>query len=285
MAAKHRRPAAQGHRARKRFGQNFLHDEQVIARIVAAIAPKTGDHIVEIGPGLGALTRPLCDALHSSGKLTLVELDRDLVARLASWAKVYPHVELVQADALEFAFDGLPANGSTPLRAVGNLPYNISTPLLFHLLEQQRTFAVTRAGASLFSDMHFMLQREVVERICAQPGSKQYGRLTVMMQYHARVEALFEVPPGAFEPAPAVESGLLRIAPYATPPVRAHDDGLLAQIVADAFAQRRKTLRNTLKRLCSIDTIEAAGIDPGARAESLSVGDFVALANQVHNTL
>lgn len=270
--------ASPGHRARKRFGQNFLRDEQVIARILAAISARAGEHVVEIGPGLGALTKGLADALGEHGQLSLVELDRDLAAKLLDWAGQHPQVTLYQADALDFDFTRLAAN-SVPLRVVGNLPYNISTPLLFHLLDQHQCHAANRDGAALFADMHFMLQREVVERICAAPGSKTYGRLSVMMQYYTQAQPLFDVPPEAFEPRPAVESAILRIQPHTSLPFVARDTALLGKLVTAAFAQRRKTLRNTLKNFCSSEVLEAQGIDPGCRAETLQVADFVNLAN------
>ncbi|NNC54157.1 MAG: 16S rRNA (adenine(1518)-N(6)/adenine(1519)-N(6))-dimethyltransferase RsmA, partial [Pseudomonadales bacterium] len=272
---------SQGHRARKRFGQNFLKDESIVAQLVAAIGPRSGDHIVEIGPGLGALSKPLGEALRDKGKLTLLEIDRDLAARLGGWVGANPHIDLQEGDALAFNFTALGGSEHT-LRAVGNLPYNISTPLLFHLLEQQQRFAAQQGhSALLFADMHFMLQQEVVDRICAQPGGKQYGRLSVMLQYFASVERLFSVPSSAFSPRPAVESAILRIAPYAEPPCKADNEALLSTLVTAAFAQRRKTLRNTLKAFCSAEQLELLSIDPGARAETLHVGDFVKIANAV----
>jgi len=255
------------HRARKRFGQNFLHDPGIIQRIVRSIAPQRDNHLVEIGPGLGALTRPLLEA---AGALEVVELDRDLVPRLAQELGEHGALRIHQADALEFNFCAL-AQGDKPLRVVGNLPYNISTPLLFHLLEQSQCI----------SDMHFMLQQEVVDRLAAAPGTAAYGRLGVMVQYRCRVEKLFTVPPGAFQPPPRVYSAVVRLRPYSTPPVAVDDPAQFGRLVARAFSQRRKTLRNTLKGMLDAAVISAAGIDPGRRAETLSLPEFAALANAV----
>ena len=252
------------HRPRKRFGQNFLHDPQVIQRIVASIRPQQGQHMVEIGPGEGALTGELLPLL---GQLDVVELDRDLIPLLESKLSTLGELRIHQADALKFDFCQL-SPGPAQLRVVGNLPYNISTPLLFHLLEM----------GHCIKDMHFMLQKEVVERITAQPGSGQYGRLSVMMQYHCQTEMLFTVGPGAFRPAPKVDSAIVRLTPYRQPPVEVNPDSL-AKLVARAFAQRRKTLRNNLKGLLDTDAIEAAGIDPGIRPERLSLEEFARLAN------
>ncbi len=246
------------HRPRKRFGQNFLHDPGVIGRIVTAIGPRPGDRMVEIGPGLGALTRPLLEAL---GELDAVELDRDLVAELHN----LPGLRIHQADALRFDFCALA--GDDKLRVVGNLPYNISTPLLFHLLDQ----------AECISDMHFMLQKEVVDRLAAPPGGGDYGRLSVMVQYRCRVERVLTVSPGAFNPPPKVESAVVRLVPHESPPVEA-DPASLREVVTRAFAHRRKTLRNNLKGFIPAEQIEAAGIDPGRRAETLSLGEFARLA-------
>ncbi len=253
------------HRARKRFGQNFLHDRHVIDRIVRAIHPKAGERLVEIGPGLGALTLPL---LQAAGRLEVVELDRDLIPKLAELCAGKGELVIHSADALKFDFCSLAAEGK--LRLAGNLPYNISTPLIFHLLEQARCI----------DDMHFMLQKEVVERLAAKPDTSDYGRLSVMVQFRCKVEQLFTVPPGAFTPAPKVESAIVRLEPYAEPPV-AVDAAVLEKVVAQAFGQRRKTLRNTLKGLLDAAAIEAAGIDPQRRAETLSLEEFAALANRV----
>jgi 16S rRNA (adenine1518-N6/adenine1519-N6)-dimethyltransferase len=249
------------HRPRKRFGQNFLADASVVRKIVAAIAPRAGDRMVEIGPGLGALTAPLLQTLKH---LHVVEIDRDLIARLE---REFPADRLTvhAGDALAFDFGSL----GEKLRIVGNLPYNISTPLLFHLAR----------FAPQVEDMHFMLQKEVVERMAAAPGSAAYGRLSVMLQYRFMVERLFVVPPGAFRPAPKVDSAIVRLVPYATLPHLAGDEALFGRLVAAAFGQRRKTLRNTLRDFLSADDWAATGIDPGLRAENLGVDAFVRLAN------
>jgi 16S rRNA (adenine1518-N6/adenine1519-N6)-dimethyltransferase len=252
------------HRARKRFGQHFLHDRGIIQRILAALDPRPGDTIVEIGPGLGALTRPLlehCSPLH------VVELDRDLAARLRA---EFPPERLVvhEADALKFDFCALAAAGKR-LRIIGNLPYNISTPLLFHLLDQE----------ACVSDMLFMLQKEVVERMAAATGSKDYGRLSVMIQWRLRVEKLFDVRPGAFTPPPKVDSAVVRLTPHAVSPVAVDDGEIFARVVRAAFSQRRKTLRNTLKGLLPAEDMQRLGIDPMRRAETLSLAEFVRLAN------
>jgi 16S rRNA (adenine1518-N6/adenine1519-N6)-dimethyltransferase len=254
------------HRPRKRFGQNFLHDPAVIGRIVAAINPAGSEQLVEIGPGQGAITVPL---LQKAGHLAVVELDRDLVGPLRERCTGLGELSIYNADALRFDFCALAGNG--PLRIVGNLPYNISTPLLFHLLVQHRCIR----------DMHFMLQKEVVERMAAVPGSRQYGRLSVMLQYRCEVIHLFNIGSGAFSPPPKVESAFVRLLPYAAPPVQVNDAVIFEQLVRQAFAQRRKTLRNALRGMLEADAISALGIDPAARAETLSVSDFAALANHV----
>jgi 16S rRNA (adenine1518-N6/adenine1519-N6)-dimethyltransferase len=258
------------HRPRKRFGQHFLHDSGAIDRMLRAIAPRATETIVEIGPGLGALTRPL---LEKVGRLDVVEIDRDLIPRLEQACAGIGTLELHQADALDFDFRRL-AQGKSSLRVVGNLPYNISTPLIFHLLEQ----------AEWIRDMHFMLQKEVVARLAARPGGKDYGRLSVMVQYRCAVESLFEVGPEAFSPPPKVDSAVVRMLPYSSLPHPACEPLLLEQVVQLSFAQRRKTLRNTLKPLLSAERIERAGIDPGRRPETLSVAEFVALADAAHAT-
>ena len=251
------------HRPRKRFGQNFLHDAGIVARIVAAVAPRDGDRLVEIGPGEGALTGPLLEA---AGELTAIELDRDLVALLNTRFPPGGGLTLLAGDALTFDFRALAAGGR--LRLVGNLPYNISTPLLFHLFDQRDAVA----------DMHFMLQREVVDRLAAPPGGKAYGRLSVMAQVACRVTPLIRVPPGAFRPPPKVDSTVVRLVPHATPPVAIDDPGRFAAVVAAAFAQRRKTLRNTLRGVVDVDALAAAGIDPGRRAETLTLEEFARAA-------
>ncbi len=258
------------HQPRKRFGQNFLHDLGVIRRIVDSIHPRPGEHLVEIGPGQGALTRPLLEAC---GRLDVVELDRDLIAPLQQQLADTGELHVHQADALRFDFCALcekqGAEDTSRLRVVGNLPYNISTPLLFHLMQQ----------ASCIEDMHFMLQKEVVQRIVAAPGNKNYGRLTVMLAYYCESEMLFSVGSGAFFPAPKVDSAIVRLRPHPQPPVEVQDPALLAQLVAQAFSQRRKTLRNNLKGWLSADTITALDIDPGIRAERLSLAQFACLTN------
>lgn len=253
------------HRPRKRFGQNFLHDRGVIERIVRSIRPQPDQHMVEIGPGLGALTEHLVDAVR---RLDVVELDRDLVPRLEERFGDRAHFHIHSADALKFNFAAL-AEQNEKLRVVGNLPYNISTPLLFHLLEQHQ----------VISDMHFMLQLEVVNRLAAQPGDDDYGRLSVMIQYHCQVDKLFTVPPGAFTPPPKVYSAIVRLMPYNIKPHPARDEKMLERLVAQAFSQRRKTLRNTLKGLLDGEAIESLGIDGTRRPETLSLAEFVTLAD------
>lgn len=252
-------------RARKRFGQHFLHDRQVVERIIAHFGPRPGERIVEIGPGHGALTGALLDAC---GRLDVIELDRDLVSALPGRHLDLGELVVHSADALHFDFLQLAAGGA-PLRIIGNLPYNISTPLIFHLLEQR----------SVIGDMLFMLQREVVERMTAGAGSKTYGRLSVMVQFACEVENLFTVRPGAFQPPPKVDSAIVRLHPRRQPLHEIVDPADLAQVVKQAFAQRRKTLRNTLRDLLPAAAIEAAGIDPGQRAEQLGLEQFAALAN------
>ncbi len=253
------------HQARKRFGQNFLHDPGVIRRIVECIAPCPGQRIVEIGPGQGAITTEL---LQAAGRLDAIELDRDLLEPLARRCAEVGELHIHSADALRFDFCRLAGNGQR-LRVVGNLPYNISTPLLFHLLEQ----------AECIEDMHFMLQKEVVARMAAEPGGKDYGRLSVMLQARCEVTPLFDIGPGAFRPAPKVESAFVRLLPHRKPPVRIDDPALFARLVTQAFAQRRKTLRNNLRELISPEAMLQLGIDPTRRAETLGLAEFAALAN------
>lgn len=256
-----------GHQARKRFGQNFLQDPGIISRIVRSIAPKAGERLVEIGPGLGALTEPL---LEGAGELDVVELDRDLIPILRTqFFRYEENLRIHHADALKFDFSSLKSD-ERPLRVVGNLPYNISTPLIFHLLSY----------SNLISDMHFMLQKEVVQRLAAQPGESAYGRLGIMAQYRCRVDNLFLVPPEAFDPRPKVDSAIVRLQPYAELPLKAACERDLADLVRTAFSQRRKTLRNNLKPLIAAEQIEAAGIDPGIRPERLTLAEFVALADR-----
>ena len=255
------------HRARKRFGQNFLHDAGVIDRIMRAIHAQPGERLLEIGPGQGALTG---DLLSSGAQLDVIEIDRDLVAMLNHQFASNPAFHMNQGDALKFDFNSLnPAPRS--LRVVGNLPYNISTPLIFHLL----------ANAGLIRDMHFMLQKEVVERMAATPGGGDWGRLSIMVQYHCRVEHLFNVGPGSFNPPPKVDSAIVRLTPYDVLPCPAKDHRLLERVVREAFNQRRKTLRNTLKALLPSDEIEAAGVDGSLRPEQLDLSAFVRLADQL----
>ncbi|MDO8933369.1 MAG: 16S rRNA (adenine(1518)-N(6)/adenine(1519)-N(6))-dimethyltransferase RsmA [Rhodocyclaceae bacterium] len=251
------------HIPRRRFGQNFLVATGVIRDIVATIAPRRDDRVVEIGPGLGALTEPLCAAVDC---LHVVEIDRDLIARLRG---NFPPQKLVvhEGDALEFDFGSL----GSDLRIIGNLPYNISTPLLFHL--------ATYAGQ--VRDMHFMLQKEVVDRMVAEPGTADYGRLSVMLQYRFDMERLFDVPPEAFDPAPKVDSAIVRLVPRPAAALTARDDAVFARVVMAAFSQRRKMLRNTLRDLFTAEALVDLGIRPTARAEELPVAVYVALANSL----
>lgn len=251
------------HRPRRRFGQNFLVDRAYIDDTIQAIDPRPDDHAVEIGPGLGALTVPLLERVRL---LHVVEIDRDIVARLAT--QFAPERLIVhQGDALRFDFGTL----GPRLRLIGNLPYNISSPMLFHAAE----------FGPMIRDCHFMLQREVVDRMAAAPGSKARGRLSVMLQYRFRVEKLFEVPAGAFRPAPKVDSAFVRLTPHAVVPTPAQDERVLAALVTKAFSQRRKTLRNALADFASTEELTALGIDPRLRPEALSLEDFVRVANAV----
>jgi 16S rRNA (adenine1518-N6/adenine1519-N6)-dimethyltransferase len=249
------------HRPRKRFGQHFLVDDGVITRIVAAIHPRPGEALVEIGPGLGALTQPL---LERAGTLTVVELDRDLAARL----RRNPRLTVIEGDALAFDFAALAAERGAKLRLAGNLPYNISTPLLFHLLDT----------ADHVADLHFMLQKEVVDRMAAEPGGKDYGRLTVMLQWRCHIEALFDVPATAFEPPPRVESAVVRLVPWPQP--AAVDAKRLGELVTVAFSQRRKILRHTLGRWLAERGFSGT-FDEQRRAEEVPVAEYVALARAV----
>ncbi|MDC8759488.1 16S rRNA (adenine(1518)-N(6)/adenine(1519)-N(6))-dimethyltransferase RsmA [Janthinobacterium fluminis] len=251
------------HIARKRFGQNFLHDKYVLDDITAAIAPQPDDSLVEIGPGLGAMTEQLLKRLD---KMHVVELDRDLVARLEKTfnpAKLTIHA----GDALQFDFGALPVAEGKKLRVVGNLPYNISSPLLFHLAD----------FAAQVQDQHFMLQKEVVERMVAEPGSKAYGRLSVMLQWRYDMSLLFIVPPTAFDPPPKVESAIVRMVPVAQR--LACDQATLEAVVMKAFSQRRKVIRNCLAGMFTEAQIAAAGIDPTLRPETVGLAQYVALAN------
>lgn len=254
---------AGGHIPRKRFGQNFLIDDGIIAGIISAVTPRRGDNLVEIGPGLGALTDPLLARLD---RLQVIEIDRDLIARLSG---LHPPERLVvhAGDVLDFDFSSL----GEDLRVVGNLPYNISTPLLFR-------FA---AFAESIRDIHVMLQREVVERMVAMPGDSEFSRLSVMLQYRFDMEMLIDVPADSFDPAPKVESAVVRLTPLHPLPHPARNEAVFAEVVSRAFAQRRKTLRNTLKGMMSAEQLAALGINAGARAQELSVADFVRIADAV----
>ncbi|MBS0192995.1 MAG: 16S rRNA (adenine(1518)-N(6)/adenine(1519)-N(6))-dimethyltransferase RsmA [Proteobacteria bacterium] len=248
---------------KKHFGQHFLHDDAIIERIVRAIDPRPGDRLVEIGPGQGALTLPL---LRCHGALTAIELDRDLIAPLHALGPEHA-LTIIQADVLNVDFSALAGDGR--LRLVGNLPYNISSPILFHALDH----------AAHIIDMHFMLQKEVVDRMAATPGSKVYGRLSVMLQAYCEVLPLLDVPPAAFRPPPQVDSAVVRLIPRPAATIGIDDRGLFANVVRDAFGQRRKTLRNALGNVCDAEAIAAAGLSPSARAEQVEVAGFVALAN------
>ncbi len=265
--------------AKKHLGQNFLHDRSVIDKIVQAVNPKPGDRLVEIGPGQGALTFPLLDR---HGQLTVIEFDRDLVGPLIEMAKQRGQLDVIHRDVLQVDFTALaassdadsdPGAGTTNarIRLVGNLPYNLSSPILFHALEH----------AAAITDMVFMLQKEVVDRMAAGPGSKVYGRLSVMLQAYCTVHPLFVVPPGAFHPVPKVDSAVVRLVPRPATEIGVADRTVFANVVRDAFGQRRKTLRNALSRICDTAAMEAAGISPQARAEQIPVADFVRLANSL----
>lgn len=258
-----------GHKARKRFGQNFLHDMNIIDKIVRAIRPIEGDNIVEIGPGMGAMTEPVLEAC---GALNVVELDRDLIPILRTKFFNYPDFHIHEGDALQYDFTQL-VKDEKPLRIIGNLPYNISTPLIFHLLSYTEE--------KLVSDMHFMLQKEVVDRLAAGPGTSDYGRLGIMAQYWCKVEPLFIVGPGAFNPPPKVDSAIVRLTPHDALPFPAKNVPTLQHVVRQAFSMRRKTLRNTLKTLISADNIAALGIDAGLRPERLSLEQYVQIADFV----
>ena len=258
----------QGHRARKRFGQNFLHDPQVIGRIVKAISPKPGDTLVEIGPGLGALTEPVAEL---AGHLTVVELDRDLAQRLSEHPVLATKLTIHQADAMKFDFNSLLKDGQK-LKVFGNLPYNVSTPLLFHLFSY----------ADQIENMHFMLQKEVVQRMTASHGSKAYGRLSVMTQYYCQAMPVVEVGPGAFKPAPKVDSAVVRLIPK---PIAERADvppEVLNRVCLEAFNQRRKTIRNCFSNIATAEQLEQLGLTPSLRPEQLTVEQFVTLAQWLH---
>jgi 16S rRNA (adenine1518-N6/adenine1519-N6)-dimethyltransferase len=253
-------------RPKKSFGQHFLHDSRYIERIVSAMAPRAADFVLEIGPGEGALTLPL---LAAAGRLTAIELDTDLIPALQARAAGVGELQIIHADVLKVDFTALAQrHGVDRLRIAGNLPYYISSPILFHCVDHFDAIA----------DMHFMLQKEVVERMAADPGSKVYGRLSVMLQLACRVEPLFTVPPEAFRPPPKVESAVVRLVPLAPQDRHDADPGDVYTVVKAAFAQRRKTLNNALKQLMDTDAIRRAGVEPGARAETLAPEDFVKLA-------
>ncbi len=250
--------------AKKQLGQHFLADRHYIDKIVMAVNPKDGDRLVEIGPGQGAITLPL---LRVHPTLTVIEFDRDLIAPLTAAAEPLGDLTIVQGDVLRVDFTALAAG--EPIRLVGNLPYNISSPILFHALEH----------ATVIRDMHFMLQKEVVDRMAAGPGSKVYGRLSVMLQAYCQVTSLFVVPPGAFRPPPKVDSAVVRLVPRDPASVNINDHKRFADVVKAAFGQRRKTLRNALNNVVTAEQFAAAGVRPDARAEQLDVAEFIALAN------
>ena len=254
------------HQARKRFGQHFLRDQSVINAIVDAINPRAGEHIVEIGPGLGAITLPVLERIKI---MDAVEIDRDVIAALKVSSFSVGELHLHEGDVLKFDFGSLRTD-ERPIRLIGNLPYNISTPLLFKLIEQR----------AHFHDMHFMLQKEVVDRMAAAPDTDAYGRLTVMLAPWLQVQPLFDIGPEAFRPPPKVMSSVVRLVPHQTPPFSIADQEVFSRVVAAAFSQRRKTLRNALSSLLTTTQIEAAGINPGLRAEVLSPAQFALLAAQ-----
>ena len=257
------------HKPRKRFGQNFLHDKMIIQRIVNNINPRQGDHIIEIGPGEGALTELVLDKI---GTMDVVELDRDLIPLLKIRFVTQDGLKIHQADALKFDFSSLQQD-KEKLRIIGNLPYNISTPLLFHLFEYSHCI----------QDMHFMLQKEVVDRIVAKPGDSAYGRLSVMLHYYCYAEYVFTVKPGAFRPAPKVDSAIVRLVPHDKPPVNINNFDEFSKLVNFSFTQRRKTLRNILKGKLDVEQIEALGIEPTIRPERLSLEDFTNISNAINS--
>lgn len=258
-----------GHTARKRFGQNFLFNPAIISNIVDAINPEPGQNLVEIGPGLGALTEPVVER---AGDLSVVELDRDLAERLRHHPFIADKLTIHEIDAMKFDFRQL-AKDDKPLRVFGNLPYNISTPLIFHLL----TFN------DCISDMHFMLQKEVVERMAAGPDNKTYGRLSVMTQYFCQVMPVMEIGPEAFKPAPKVDSAIVRLIPHKEIKYPAKDIDLLGTVCTTAFNQRRKTIRNSFKKLISADALTGLNIDPSLRPENVTLEQYVAVANYLHD--
>ncbi|NLD08289.1 MAG: 16S rRNA (adenine(1518)-N(6)/adenine(1519)-N(6))-dimethyltransferase RsmA [Xanthomonadaceae bacterium] len=251
---------SQSHRAKKRFGQNFLIDAGIIFQIVEAINPQAGDPLIEIGPGLAAMTKPV---LARAKEMTVIELDRDLIENLEKMEGL----RVINEDVLNVDLPALYPDQK--LRIIGNLPYNISTPIIFHLLEDHHDIL----------DMHFMLQKEVIDRLAAEPNSRQYGRLSVMVQRYCDVVPLFEIPPTAFDPAPKVMSQFVRLVPHTEPKYAIADDNRFFEVVKLAFSMKRKMIRNNLKPLMSEAEMEAAGIDPTARAENLTIDDFVTLSN------
>lgn len=259
-----------GHTARKRFGQNFLRDERVIDGIISAIRPTDEDALVEIGPGLGALTEPMCEQVSA---LTVIELDRDLAKRLRHHPFHQNKLSVIEQDALNFDFTALSEQRGQPLRVFGNLPYNISTPLMFHLFGHQNAI----------KDMHFMLQKEVVDRLAAVPGTKHYGRLTVMAQYYCDIIPILEVPPGAFVPPPKVTSAVVKLVPRTEKQSNVHQIKNLERVCAAAFNQRRKTIRNSLKEVIGEEGLLAAGINPAIRAEQLTLDEFATIANLIES--
>ena len=256
----------QGHFARKRFGQNFLHDDYIIESIVAAIQPKADQALVEIGPGLAALTVPVSKYVDH---LTVVEIDRDLASRLIDNPLLNDKLTVIEQDALTFDFNELKQQLGKPLRVFGNLPYNISTPLMFHLFEY----------ANIITDMHFMLQKEVVTRLVAAPNSKDYGRLSVMAQYFCQIIPVLEVPPTSFKPAPKVDSAVVKLIPYKEKPYQINDVKILSRVTTEAFNQRRKTIRNSLGNMFTAEQLVELNIDPNLRAENLTVQQYCQLAN------
>jgi len=254
-----------GHQAKKRFGQNFLHDDAVISKIVDAINPEPNENLVEIGPGLGALTEPV---IERAGKLSVVELDRDLAHRLRHHPFLAPHLTIYEMDALKFDFSQL-ASAKKPLRIFGNLPYNISTPLIFHLLSFRNDI----------QDMHFMLQKEVVERMAATPNCKAYGRLSIMTQYQCQVLPVMEIGPEAFKPAPKVDSAIVRLIPHKTIAEPVESIAMLNKVCLAAFNQRRKAVRNSLKKLLTLEQLENLNIDAGVRPENLTPSEYISIAN------
>lgn len=267
--AKGRKPAFSRHQPRKRFGQNFLQDPAIIQGIVDAIRPQDSDTLLEIGPGLGAITEHLIDEVQ---QLAVVELDRDLLPNLRISFATRPHFRIYEGDALRFDYSRIARElGTEKLRVVGNLPYNISTPLLFHLIRYLPVIA----------DMHFMLQKEVVDRMAAGTGDSSYGRLGIMVQYYCQVESLFPVPPTAFNPPPKVDSAIVRLTPHSRPPVTTASPETLNKIVTTAFNQRRKTIRNALKSVADEALLRQAGLEPDQRPEQISLAQYAALTDLV----